>query len=534
MALLSEPSDPQDPCMPPLAPLPMFAPPQEKPIVDRSRAYVDLTASPGRVRGKCLGIVSAEAQRMKSSNNTIFHPQDTVTLIPSASTIRIDTLAGATIGYFPHAVAAGWILPLMQCGKVEIDACIGPEHQASDMLNLRISVYHNTSAGPIDFRTSVDKDAWARFAQLAGVSAEYIMNASRSHAAPSALSPPIPTTSAAGMGSASGVNVLQNLLSTLHSTITPAPASTASTAISLDDDEDTNPHTVIDLTSSSDSSAFANSQINIMGPNSDAHLKQLFENLHTTTLLAEMEPSETLKAGLRPYQKQALAWLVGRERDEAAEAAEAAAKLAAELPPNWKEYHSTINGTKYYYNTVTEETTYERPTIPLPPTYTSPTDIPSSSVRGGLLCDEMGLGKTVEVIALITTNRPRPQDPKPTLIVTPLSVLNQWADEIRMHTTEGALSVYLYHGPLRCRDPAFLVRYDVVLTTFTTLAAELQEEEETPSTDVFENKEVHSVHCSGVLLVVGCWLLVVVLLPLLLGTFGKLGRVIRSEILIAK
>jgi hypothetical protein len=39
--------------------------------------------------------------------------------------------------------------------------------------------------------------------------------------------------------------------------------------------------------------------------------------------------------------------------------------VAAALPPNWVEY-SAPDGRKYYHNTVTSETTWEKPQAPQP------------------------------------------------------------------------------------------------------------------------------------------------------------------------
>ena len=59
-----------------------------------------------------------------------------------------------------------------------------------------------------------------------------------------------------------------------------------------------------------------------------------------------------------------------------------------------------------------------------------------------------------------------------TLIVCPTSLLSQWHDQIVMHTTPGALSVYLYYGGARVKDAAMLSSYDVVLTTYGVLASD--------------------------------------------------------------
>lgn len=99
--------------------------------------------------------------------------------------------------------------------------------------------------------------------------------------------------------------------------------------------------------------------------------------------------------------------------------------------------------------------------------------------KGGILADDMGLGKTVQTIALMLANRAGSdslssiaRDRKPTLIVATKALAPQWEREIKSKVRAGALSVLLYHGPSRPRDPRRLERYDVVITTYSTLEAE--------------------------------------------------------------
>lgn len=63
-------------------------------------------------------------------------------------------------------------------------------------------------------------------------------------------------------------------------------------------------------------------------------------------------------------------------------------------------------------------------------------------VLGGILADEMGLGKTVQTITTMIRN-----PFGPTLIVVPVSILQQWKDEIDSWSG-GRFYVHLYHGPL--------------------------------------------------------------------------------------
>ncbi|KAF8632872.1 hypothetical protein AX17_004720 [Amanita inopinata Kibby_2008] len=95
----------------------------------------------------------------------------------------------------------------------------------------------------------------------------------------------------------------------------------------------------------------------------------------------------------------------------------------------------------------------------------------ASQLRGGALSDDMGLGKTIQMIAVMIKNCS--QDPlcKTNLVIAPLALLDQWKLEIELKTNNG-LSCLIYHGPNKPRRKEELMRYDVVLTTFTTMALE--------------------------------------------------------------
>ncbi|ORY23357.1 SNF2 family N-terminal domain-domain-containing protein [Naematelia encephala] len=105
---------------------------------------------------------------------------------------------------------------------------------------------------------------------------------------------------------------------------------------------------------------------------------------------------------------------------------------------------------------------------------------------GGILADDMGLGKTVQTLARIVEGVATPAERKAgykggTLIVAPLAVMEQWATECRVKTQPGRLKVTTHHGPSRTKSAKALEHYDIVITTFQTLASEFNAYEKTNS-----------------------------------------------------
>ena len=139
----------------------------------------------------------------------------------------------------------------------------------------------------------------------------------------------------------------------------------------------------------------------------------------------------------------------------------------------------------------------------------------SRGARGGILADEMGLGKTIMVAALIHANRDvaghaetRPAAPaqgaralrqasltaafsggrmrsgpiraRATLVVSPMSLLSQWRDELARASRPGTLRAEVYYGDGREQLAALLEHggVDVVITSYGTLASEYRRETE--------------------------------------------------------
>ncbi|KAK7046715.1 putative ATP-dependent helicase C23E6.02 [Favolaschia claudopus] len=95
----------------------------------------------------------------------------------------------------------------------------------------------------------------------------------------------------------------------------------------------------------------------------------------------------------------------------------------------------------------------------------------AKSSNGGCLADEMGLGKTVQMIATMCKNPSDDPNCKTTLILCPLALLTQWNQEISTKTNAD-WKVLIYHGSQKPKKKADLLKYDIVLATYSTMALE--------------------------------------------------------------
>ncbi|KAI4272441.1 MAG: hypothetical protein L6R38_006604 [Xanthoria sp. 2 TBL-2021] len=216
------------------------------------------------------------------------------------------------------------------------------------------------------------------------------------------------------------------------------------------------------------------------------------------------EPAESFIMDLRKYQKQALHWMISKEKDEKSDHKELS------MHPLWEEYNwptkdmddhdvPSVNGQEHFYvNPYSGEISLVFPAQ-------------EQHCLGGILADEMGLGKTIEMLSLMHSNRsdvaeqatqsvpssvanlPRlPKssasvEPAPctTLVVAPMSLLAQWESEAQKASKPGSLKTLVYYGSdkvanlqhMCCEANAasapnlIITSYGIVLSEFNQVAS---------------------------------------------------------------
>lgn len=184
--------------------------------------------------------------------------------------------------------------------------------------------------------------------------------------------------------------------------------------------------------------------------------------------LPALDPPPTVTTTLLDHQRQALWWLLEREKRRSFGEEE------ADNSSLWRKERNG-KGEVQYREIVAQIVSREEP----------------GQVLGGLLADVMGLGKTIEILALLASTKDEARrfdeekivrkntnesnmvrNTKSTLLVSPLSAVKNWEDQIKEHLEPGALTYYVYHGTNRTQNVYELSKYDIVLTTYGTLAAD--------------------------------------------------------------
>ncbi len=87
---------------------------------------------------------------------------------------------------------------------------------------------------------------------------------------------------------------------------------------------------------------------------------------------------------------------------------------------------------------------------------------------GGILADEMGLGKTLQALCLLTAVRQNQPEGGPALVVCPAGLVENWRREAATFTPW--LKTFNHHGSTRLESAEAFARYDLVITSYGTLA----------------------------------------------------------------
>jgi DNA repair protein RAD5 len=177
--------------------------------------------------------------------------------------------------------------------------------------------------------------------------------------------------------------------------------------------------------------------------------------------MPEAQPPSSFVLSLRKYQRQALHWMLAKEKDK---------KSGRELSmhPLWEEYTfptkdvddrdlPAVDGQAHFYvNPYSGELSLDFPAQ-------------EQHCLGGILADEMGLGKTIEMLSLIHSHRNESPSregpssstelvrmptsssavlpaPNTTLVVAPTSLLSQWESEAMKASESGTMKVLMYYG----------------------------------------------------------------------------------------
>ncbi len=194
----------------------------------------------------------------------------------------------------------------------------------------------------------------------------------------------------------------------------------------------------------------------------------MFDSLQKSENLPEMEADSRIITALLRHQKQGLYFMTNKERNRIYSDKE------DDNSSLWRLKYRP-NGQRMYFNVITGKEERAKP----------------PEVLGGILADMMGLGKTLSVLSLVVATledakewskqKPPAQssegvplrcNSKATLLVSPLSTIANWEEQIGTHIKPGTLSCYIYHGSQRCNDARELAKYDMVITTYNVVSSE--------------------------------------------------------------
>lgn len=207
-------------------------------------------------------------------------------------------------------------------------------------------------------------------------------------------------------------------------------------------------------------------------------------------------PSDTFKLELRPYQKKGLNWMLQKETAEDEEPGHNNDRNEPMHPLwqafSWPSQLEHMNEQKTDNDSFSYETSNEFYVNLYSGELSLLFPRQQKSVLGGILADEMGLGKTISTMALVHSNKYKPNAPEnkddklrndfakhTTLVVAPISLLAQWESETYAASHDGSIRALIYYGgntgsnlkELLCRGNESQVP-NVLVTSYGTLLSE--------------------------------------------------------------
>ncbi|KAI1008058.1 DNA repair protein rad5 [Podosphaera aphanis] len=211
------------------------------------------------------------------------------------------------------------------------------------------------------------------------------------------------------------------------------------------------------------------------------------------------EPADTFAMDLRYYQKQALHWMLSKEKGERD------AEREISMHPLWEEYTWPVKDMDdkdlpripdqkmFYVNPYSGQMSLEFP-------------VQEHQCFGGILADEMGLGKTIEMMSLIHSHKTQVASerdetdsakshsqvsrklaglkkleyaPCTTLVIAPMSLIAQWQSEAEVASVDGSIKTMVYYGSEKSTDLKVLCceanaasAPDVIVTSYGVILSE--------------------------------------------------------------
>lgn len=220
-----------------------------------------------------------------------------------------------------------------------------------------------------------------------------------------------------------------------------------------------NPHylSFSEITGSSVDTLAASSSTQVVPMQPQYSVLSCLEDLHQQGSLRSIQVNSSIRTELLVHQREGVDYIEKRE------AGTVLSKISL-----WKLVQNGACGS-FYEHVITGTRRPKPPESPL----------------GGILADEMGIGKSLTILSAIMGSLSKaelfPQSGsqghkravKATLIIIPsVLLMDGWIQEVQKHTLPDTLTVYKYHGPKRETDPTKLRDFDIVFTTYATIAAE--------------------------------------------------------------